>query len=380
MKRFIYLSIIAISSILTTACTDDETPFIETSRPDEILKTLNILVNNEIGVLTTGNIPNSNQNDFPSIISYPDKIQTTRLSQERINLVFEVDSNIEEIYFTIEGASEYYTFINNNGLAGAETESVSITIEIPSSINEDSFNTNISVKDKNQSISTVTQVHTIINEEDAEKRLIHFADYSYNSKLSTLNFDTAEVINIGSTGYKLTDIAFFDNVLYGISGYSDLITIDLDTGEGTLVGKVDIPNINALEGSDTTLYGATRGGDFITIDPLTAKVTVIDSFSSGAMSSGDLVFDGSKSFLYGTLVVPGSSTDQLVTINPTTGVTEFIGETGFKEVWGLAFFRNQLIGLTTNGEFIIIDPKTGKGTYIETTQAFSAGGAAANIK
>jgi len=377
MKKLIRLSFIAMSVLFLVGCSEDDNPIIPPTKADEILDALTILVNGEEGLLTQGALPSASAKTFPAVASFPDLIKTTKLSKERIDLVFDIDSNIKEIYFTIDGASEYYTFTKNEGSTGDSTESVSITIDIPETIDNGSFSTTISVKDENEFVSETVVVNTVVDEEEAQKRVIHFADYSYNSTLSTLDFDSGEVINIGSIGHKLTDIAFFNGQLYGISATSKLISIDLATGEGTVIGNTGVPNVNALEGSETVLYGATRNGQFIAIDPTTAEGTVISSFDLNAFSSGDLVFDKNNEFLYGSLVVPGSSTDQIVTIDPTTGATNFLGETGYNEVWGLAFFRNQLIGLTRNGEFIIIDPKTGKGTFIENTEAFSAGGAAA---
>ena len=151
----------------------------------------------------------------------------------------------------------------------------------------------------------------------------------------------------------------------------------MDSGAGTLISAFGFGGVNALEGNATTLFAGTTDGNFLTIDPDTGIGTVVNSFGSGAFSSGDFVFDGNMEKLFGSLVVPGSSTDEIVTIDPSTGLTSFIGETGFNNVFGLAFFRNQLLGLTSVGELIIIDEITGRGTLVEDTQAFSAGGAAA---
>lgn len=386
MKILRRLSVLTVSMLFVIGCgknSDDEDEMAALTASDEILENLVISVNSNEGVLNEGEIPFSENSSFPTVTSFPDQIASSRLSRERINLVFSVSSSIEEIYFTINGASNYYTFIKTQGESGksikanvSDTESVSITVDIPSSINNGNFCMNISVKDVNQSFSDLVQVCSSITDKIAENRVIHFADYSYNSTLSTLNFDTGEVVNIGSIGYKLSDIAFLDDSLYGVTFGSELIAINLDTGEGTVVGSIGVSQVNALEGKDGVLYGASRTGKFLTIDPITAEGTVLSNFE-GAYSSGDLVFDKNNELLYGSLIVYGSSTDQLVTIHPSSGETIFIGETGFNDVWGLAFFRNQLLGLTIDGEFIIIDPLTGKGTFIEDTEAFSAGGAAA---
>jgi hypothetical protein len=383
MARLIYFFLIIAFITIISACgggSDSNSKNVESSDLsdlsdlDEVLEALTISIEGEEGVLYTGDIPFSDTNEYPKIISYPDVIDTALSSIERIDLVFQIVDRIEEIYFTISGASGHYAFSRTGNDTVAETESVSLTINIPSSLSVENFCANICVKDANESLSAIAEVCMIIGEE-AEGRIIYFADFSSNSTLSTLNFDTGEVIDIGQTGYQLTDIAFIGDELYGVT-FSNLISIDINTGIGTPIGNIGVGGVNALEGSENILYAGTTGGAFLTIDPGTGEGNVIDQFGLGATSSGDLVFDGNNEFLYGSLSVPGSSTDELVTINPDSGFTEFIGETGFNAVYGLALFRNQLLGLTYGGEFIIIDQETGVGTLIENTDAFSAGGAA----
>ncbi len=254
---------------------------------------------------------------------------------------------------------------------------MSINIEIPASLDNSSFCAIISVSDSNQSISDVTQICFEIRPDARKERLIYFADFSVNSTLSTLDFNTGQVENIGLTGYELSDIAFLGNNLYGITLGGALISIDLNSGEGTFVGNSNSTNVNALEGRGNLLYGATTNGEFISIDPITAEGSTIGFLGHNATSSGDLIFDASNDFLYATLEVSGSLSDQLATIDPLTAETNLIGDTGFDSVWGLVLIRNQLIGLSTNGDFIIINPNSGISTLIENTAAFNAGGAAA---
>ncbi|MEW4923524.1 hypothetical protein [Algibacter sp. 2305UL17-15] len=375
MKKLVQL--LLVTSVIVIVGCSKESNNENNPSSDEILESLEIYVNGKEGILEMGGLPFSNTTTFPSITSYPDMIKTTRSTTERIDLVFDVASHIKEVYFTINGASGYYVFNNDDELTNAESEPVSITIDIPSSINDGTFNANISVRDENESLSDLIDITISITDKDIENRVIHFSNFANNSTLSTLDFNTGEVVNIGLVGFQLSDIAFLSNNLYGVTLSSNLISIDLDTGQGTLVGNIGVSKVNALEGGSNILYAATNNGKFLSIDPLTAKGTIIGTFESGAVSSGDLVFDVNNEFLYGSLIVPGYSTDRIAIINPNTGETSFIGETGFNDVWGLALFRNQLLGLTIDGEFIIINPTTGKGTFIENTEAFSASGAAA---
>lgn len=380
MKHFIRILQISIITLILIGCSEEneDIPSIETdSELNSILESLTISLDGETGNIETGTLPFSEGSAYPSLISSPDAIKATRSTLERIDLVFEVESNIEEVYFSILGASQYYTIDKNDMFIDSGKQAVSLLIDIPSSIENDSFCTLISVKDSNQSVSNLIEICIELIENPVDERVIYFADFSVNSTLSTLNFNTGEVNDIGLTGFSLSDIAFLEGELYGVNLNSDLIAIDLDSGQGSIIGNIGTSDVNALEGHDGLLYGATRNGEFLTIDPTTAQGSVISLFGADAVSSGDLVFDPRINSLYGTLVVPGLSTDELVTIDPITGETNFIGETNYSSVWGLALLRNQLIGLTTFGEFIIIDPNTGEGTFIETTDVFNAGGAAA---
>jgi hypothetical protein len=381
MKHFIQILQISIITLFLIGCSeDDEATLTLDPELDVVLESLTISLDGETGNIETGTLPFSDGSEYPSLISSPDAIKATRSTLERIDLVFEVESDIEEVYFSILGASQYITLNKSDIFIDSGKQAVSLLIDIPSSIENDSFCTLISVKDSNQSVSSLTEICIELSESPVDERVVYFADFSVNSTLSTLNFNTGEVNDIGLTGFSLSDIAFLEDELYGVNLNSDLISIDLDSGQGSIIGNIGISDVNALEGHDGLLYGATRNGEFLTIDPTTAQGNIINLFGSDAVSSGDLVFDPRFNFLYGTLVVPNSSTDELVTIDPITGETNFIGETNYTGVWGLALLRNQLIGLTTFGEFIIIDPNTGEGTFIETTDVFNAGGAAAAIR
>ncbi len=381
MRHFIQILQISIIALILIGCSEeDEGTFILDPELDLVLESLTISLDGETGNITTGILPFSDGSESPSLISYPDAIKATRSTLERIDLVFEVESNIEEVYFSIQGASQYYTLTKSDIFVDSGKQAVSILIDIPSSIENDNFCTLISVKDSNQSISNLREICIELKESAVNERVIYFADFDVNSTLSTLNFNTGEVNDIGPTGFSLSDIAFLDDELYGVNLNSDLISIDLDSGQGSIIGNIGISDVNALEGYDGVLYAATRNGEFLTIDPTTAQGNIISLLGSGAVSSGDIVFEPRFDFFYGTLVVPNSPTDELVTIDPITGETNFIGETNYTSVWGLALLRNQLIGLTTFGDFIIIDPNTGEGTFVEITDAFNAGGAAAAIR
>ena len=377
--KHVLLGLMAISFFISCNEEKEIAPDLSfNSNPGVVLESLTISMNGEKGDLKMGAIPHSKTNLYPSLLSAPESFKSSSTSLERIDLVFEIDSEIEEVYFSIYGALQHYAFYNTDEPRGLGTQAVSLTMNMPASVSGDSFCALISVKDANQFISDVAEICIEMVDAPVKGRKIYFADFATNSRLATLDFNSGEVETIGYTGFSLSDIAFLGDKLYGVTLRSELIAIDLNSGEGKLIGKIGVSKINALEGRDNLLYGASGSGEFLSINPVTAKGSVIDVFDSSMYSSGDLVFDKNNEFLYGTLVVPNASfTNHLALINPTTGETTIVGDTEFRFVWGLALFRNQLLGLTGRGEFIIIDPYTGKGTLVENTEAFSAGGAAA---
>jgi len=57
---------------------------------------------------------------------------------------------------------------------------------------------------------------------------------------------------------------------------------------------------------------------------------------------------------FGTAVINEASIDVLYEFELNTVEVTILGETGFLEVWGLAIFLDQLVGLTNGGEFILI--------------------------
>ncbi|MCH7722215.1 MAG: M4 family metallopeptidase [Bacteroidetes bacterium] len=77
-------------------------------------------------------------------------------------------------------------------------------------------------------------------------------------KIYKINLTTGDTSFVGQTGFNKTtnDLAFDENgVLYGIKGtgsqVSDLFTIDVNTGEGTIIGPVGLKALTGLAYADT---------------------------------------------------------------------------------------------------------------------------------
>jgi len=198
-----------------------------------------------------------------------------------------------------------------------------------------------------------------------------------DSNLYTIDPTTGTTTLIGSMGVEMTDIAYFNGSMYGVSfpptGDSSLYSIDPNTGAATPIGTDTGSFLNALQfGSDGTLYAAggipacgpppqTSCDSFYTVNTTTGVASLVGSGSYN--SSGDLEFIGSTLYLTSAT----SSTDQLYTIDPSTGAGSLVGDTTFAQVFGLAYVveGNTLYGFNDVGNDVLaIDVTTGAATSV----------------
>jgi hypothetical protein len=170
--------------------------------------------------------------------------------------------------------------------------------------------------------------------------------------------------HVGPINFTTTDIAFNGTTLYGVT-FSDLLTIDPTTGNGTEVGYTGYSNVNALTiAADGTAYAATINGAFITISLTTGRGSLIGYYGSGIGSAGDLVLSDTDRMAYAAVTMPGQADSWLAVVNITSGAATPIGDIGFSNVWGMSFKGGVLYGATNQGEIIRIDTNTGHGTLV----------------
>ena len=178
---------------------------------------------------------------------------------------------------------------------------------------------------------------------------------------------TGATKSIGRLPVVMSDIASYNGVLYGISlaetGQSSVLySINPNTGAGTAIGSVGV-TVNALVFSPSaTLYAAGSDSLYI-VNPSTGAGTRVGSGSGSGTydSSGDLEFDSSGNLYLTSL---GSSGDQLFKLNTSNGQGTLIGNIGYTEVYGLAFYNGTAYGFTSDGEVLTINLSTGAGTAI----------------
>jgi len=190
----------------------------------------------------------------------------------------------------------------------------------------------------------------------------------------------AVITTIGAIGFAVTGLAIdpTTGVMFGSTGGAgaippSLITIDLTTGAGTLVGALDGVLADITFDPLGNLYGwlEPSSDDLVSVDKTTGQITIVgDSGLSTALTGlamgpgGTLYFGG-----FNDLNLVG-----LVSIDPATGaVTGDVAYAGFELVgMGLAFDESGvLFGIEQLGSagrnLVRIDPVTGAVTIIGGT-------------
>jgi len=191
--------------------------------------------------------------------------------------------------------------------------------------------------------------------------------------------DTLAISQVGDFAWsagsdQMTDIAIDKaGVMIGVSATA-VYRVDVTTAAATRLSNGLSGLFNGLSFVPATMLGQTgddvlvatrnQDGAVFRIDPMTGQTTQIGDMGASFSSSGDLVaIDG-----FGTVQTAdnGLSADRLVRLAPQTFTATAIGtDTGFGEIWGLAYWKNKIFGFTNAGEFVLIDPTTGKGTLVQ---------------
>jgi hypothetical protein len=185
-----------------------------------------------------------------------------------------------------------------------------------------------------------------------------------SDKLYRVDPATFAVTQVGSfnCGDQITDLALTPNGnLYAVS-FTTLYSVNKATGAATRIADVGGSGNNSLTFlPNGTLLAADSSGWAKIINPVSGAVTSVGNYGNNYTSSGDLVAvkDGT---MYGTS--PGSGSDVLLRVDVATGVATLVGPTGYASVWGLAYAQKSVIGFTTGGQILRIDPQTGAATQV----------------
>jgi hypothetical protein len=196
-----------------------------------------------------------------------------------------------------------------------------------------------------------------------------------DADLYRIDPDKLTVTKVGSfswpasvSGEQMTDIAIDrTGQIVGLSFYN-IYSVDPRTAVCTLLapltGEFNGLTFISNAGGPEDLVAASREPDAIyRLDAHAGTVKLIGSYGTGLTSSGDLVSVRNVGTL-ATVVKPGSDTDWLAKVDPARGVATAIGDTGYSKIYGLGFWRNRVYGFSEGGDFLLIDPGTGKATAV----------------
>ena len=213
--------------------------------------------------------------------------------------------------------------------------------------------------------------------------------YVYAHSATTLyrvDPDTLAIAMVGDFGWpsnvgsdQMTDIAIDKTGrMVGVS-FGSVYEVDSATAKATLLSNSLAGMFNGLSFVPATMLGGTgddvlvgtrnSDGKVFRIDPMTGAATQIGDMGTAFASSGDLVAVAGFGTVQ-TVTAPGSGglgNDKLAKLAPQTFSASAIGsDTGFGQIWGVAFWKNKVYGFTDGGQFVLIDPNTGSATLVSS--------------
>lgn len=170
------------------------------------------------------------------------------------------------------------------------------------------------------------------------------------------------------------------DALYRIDTTTAACTLISALPDGNFVGLTYLPAGVIPGTTGEVLVGGASTGTFWRIDTSTGRSTRIGQLRRGSTNyalSGDFVsVVGAGTFATVRAAnASGTSSDQLASVNPTTGELNILGSIGFDRIFGLAYYRDTLYGFTRDGEFISINIRTGVGAMVSmpAMQFYGAG-------
>lgn len=187
-----------------------------------------------------------------------------------------------------------------------------------------------------------------------------------SSSLYRIDPSTFAVTKVGdfNAGDQMTDVAVTPaGAVYGVS-FTALYSINKTTGKATFVANVGGNGNNSLTFlPNGDFLAADSNGDVKRINPTNGAVTYVGNYGGNMGGSGDLVAVASGQMF---ATATGSNTDLLVKV-AANGVATPVAQTGKTQVWGLAYAGSRVIGFTTDGQILKIDPATAQTTVLANT-------------
>lgn len=171
---------------------------------------------------------------------------------------------------------------------------------------------------------------------------------------------------------KMTDLALDQSGrMVGVSR-THVYAVDPKTGACSVLSElpegayaVGLSFIARESGAPEMLVGIDKAdGRVYRIDPQSGATAEIGTFGNGLLASGDIV--SVKGLGTVATVIDGESeNDFLARVDVSTGKATVIGDTGYRSIFGLGYWKDKLYAFTSGGEFLLLDVATGAGTLVE---------------
>lgn len=173
------------------------------------------------------------------------------------------------------------------------------------------------------------------------------------------------------------------SILYGIefSSGTGFYQVNQATGAITLIGNTGNPATGDLTSDQSsTIWSVDMNNNaLLTINPATGAVsstTPLMAPTGAPVTIVSLAWDPLNHNLYGNTAVGFGNTvnDQLYQIDPTSGMTSFIGTIGFNAVYALGFDQSgTLFGISNvSADLLTINIGSGAGTLVAPVTLSSA--------
>lgn len=133
----------------------------------------------------------------------------------------------------------------------------------------------------------------------------------------------------------LTSMCAWADSIYIESGGNKLYVVDSNTGASTFIGPYALPVVAQAFSPNGTLYAITRGGNttlaqLATVNLTTGAQTLVGSPTGVQTEAMAFTPDG-------TLYAANFNTNNLYTLNPSTGAATLVGALGFTGIMDLAW-------------------------------------------
>jgi PEP-CTERM motif-containing protein len=189
-------------------------------------------------------------------------------------------------------------------------------------------------------------------------------DFTGNN-LYRIDFTAGTASLIGTTGVLIEDLALrSDNTLFGTTQAGTLYTINTATAASTLIGNTGLGDIEALAFNGANLIGVNFNSppSIYSLNQLNAAPTLLatSNVNTGVVRSGAILDPN-------TMLIRGDTGgDSLYRMALAGGATTFVGPMG-TTIYGMDFKGATLYGVSTGGRLYTINPLTGLTTQIGDT-------------